>query len=345
MDFDDRRRDFLKQSAYMGGGLLGFGSAGGVSNFLSRASLSLRAASEPKSRVVILQNDRVRGKNGEIDKDVLRHMLDVALGRLTGAGSARMAWGHFCTPKDVVGIKVNCLAGKGLSTHPELVEGIVAGLTSAGIKEKNIIIWDRLTEDLKRAGFQINMNGNGVRCYGTDAPGADYERQLTIIGSVGSRLSRILTRQCTAMINVPVLKDHSIAGVSVSLKNLFGAIDNPNKYHLDGCNPYVADLCAAKAITDKSRLIICDALTAQYEGGPPYMPQWAWPFNGILVGTDPVALDQVGYGILERKRREKGLLSLAEAGREPEYIATAADAQHRLGRCDPRMIEEIHVQS
>ncbi len=47
-------------------------------------------------------------------------------------------------------------------------------------------------------------------------------KDVTVVGLVGSRLSRILTRQCTAVVNVPVLKDHSIAGISVSLKNFFG---------------------------------------------------------------------------------------------------------------------------
>ena len=187
MGCKSKRRDFLKQSVYMGAGLLGLGYMGGVSEVVSIGSSKPASSSElfpeanpkAKSRVVIHRNDRVRGTKGDIDVDVMSHMLDAALQRLTGAGSSQEAWRHFCRPKDVVGIKVNCLAGKGLSTHPELVEAIVVGLRSAGVKEHNIIIWDRLTEDLKRAGFKVNMKGKGVRCYGNDAPGADYERRLT----------------------------------------------------------------------------------------------------------------------------------------------------------------------
>lgn len=347
MGIDSRRREFLKRSAYWGIGWMGFPYAGSVTNFAAKVSSGSSATSggegRSRSKVVIAQNDQVRGSGGGVKRRVLTPLINSALQRLTGTVSSRGAWGHFFTVRDVVGIKVNCLAGRGLSTHPELVEGIVEGLKSAGVEERNIIIWDRLSEDLTRAGFKIKTNGQGVRCYGNDAPGADYEQHLTVIGSVGSRLSRILTQHCTAMINVPVLKDHSIAGISVSLKNLFGAIDNPNKYHQDGCDPFVADLCSTEAITSKSRLIICDALTAQYEGGPPYMPQWAWNFNGIMVGTDPVALDQVAYEILDGKRTEEGLPSLAEAGREPTYIATAADAGHRVGTNDPGRIDVIHV--
>jgi hypothetical protein len=35
--------------------------------------------------------------------------------------------------------------------------------------------------------------------------------------------------------------------------------------------------------------------------------------------------------------------SLKDAGRAPAYIATAADAQHRLGTNDPKLIERIEI--
>ena len=73
------------------------------------------------------------------------------------------------------------------------------------------------------------------------------------------------------------------------------------------------------------------------------MPQWTWPFNGLLVARDPVALDATGWQIIERKRAEKGMKPLKEMKREPRYIATAADAKHRLGTNDPKAIELVEV--
>jgi hypothetical protein len=61
------------------------------------------------------------------------------------------------------------------------------------------------------------------------------------------------------------------------------------------------------------------------------------------VGQDPVAIDQLGWNIIEEKRSQKGLPSLKDAGREPVYIATAADRDHRLGYNDLNMIESIFV--
>ncbi len=347
MAFDRRRREFITQSACVGLGFLGLAAGENSPSAPARPSPHPNSALQQEmggnSRIVIAQDDRVRTTQGTIDPVVLSRMVGQAIHVFTGSVSPEEAWSRFVSPGDVVGIKVSCLAGKGLSTHPELAMAIVEGIRSAGVEEDRIIIWDRLTGDLRRAGFETRTDGRGVRCYGTDSPGAGYEAEPTVHGSVGSRLSRILTRQCTAILNAPVLKDHSLAGISVSLKNHFGAIDNPNKYHLDGCNPYVADLYAIEEIASRNRLIICDALTAQYEGGPPYMPQWSWDFNGIIVGTDPVALDQIAYGIIDRKRTEKGLKVLAKAGKEPKYIATAADASHRLGTNDPQRIDVIYL--
>jgi hypothetical protein len=47
--------------------------------------------------------------------------------------------------------------------------------------------------------------------------------------------------------------------------------------------------------------------------------------------------------MLERKRAQAGMPTLEAAGRAPKYIATAADAAHRLGTCDPRRIKLVEV--
>jgi uncharacterized protein (DUF362 family) len=240
-----------------------------------------------------------------------------------------------------VAIKVNALAGKGLSTHLTLVLAICERLQQAGARAGDITVWDRDTSEMEHAGFTVNTAADRVQCYGTDRVG--YEDDLVEYGSVGSRLSRILTQRCDLLINVPVLKDHDGAGVTIAMKNLYGAIHNPNKFHPNGCDPYIADLNMLPEIRSRMRLVLCDAITAQYEGGPGYKPQYAWPYNGLLVAQDPVALDYTGWQIIERKRAEMGLKSLAADGRAPHYIATAADKEHRLGVDVPGKIALLEV--
>jgi uncharacterized protein (DUF362 family) len=292
-----------------------------------------------KSKLVIARDPELRDGGRSVSPGRLLKLLDRALTTLYDAATPLEAWQRVVRPGQVVGLKVNCLAGRGISTSVALVEVVSERLRQAGVRE--IIVWDRLNSDLESAGFRIIERGAGLRCFGNDTAG--YEDELATFGSVGSRMSRTLTRLCDVVLNLPVLKDHGITGVTMALKNMFGAIHNPNKYHLHVGDPYVADAFMLPPIRAKVRLHICDATTAQYEGGPSYMPQWTWPYNGLLVGLDPVALDTVGWQIIERQRAERGMKSLQELKREPTYIATAADRQHRLGTNDVNKIEVMEV--
>jgi len=293
------------------------------------------------SHIVIAGDNAVRaGVNSFHDRPVV-HLLDRAIEEFFQVEHAVTAWKKLVTPSDVVGIKVNCLAGRGISTNPVLVNAIIEKLREADVHDDRIIIWDRMNSDLEDAGFKISTASRKPRCFGNDAAG--YEPELTIHNSIGSLLSNALTKYCSVIINVPVLKDHGIVGFTGAMKNFFGAIHNPNKYHMNLGDPYIPDLCSLPVIREKTRLIIYDALNAQYEGGPPYMPQWRWNFNSIIVGTDPVAIDYTGWQLIETERKNKGLPTLKTAGREPTYIATAADAAHNLGTNNPDHIKVTNV--
>ena len=128
-------------------------------------------------------------------------------------------------------------------------------------------------------------------------------------------------------------------GVTLGMKNFFGAIHNPNKYHPNGGDPFVADLYSHPNIGGKVRLTIVDALEVQPEGGPPFQPNWAVDYGGLMTANDPVALDRVGWKLIEELRAKKGLPSLVEAKREPKYIHTAAKL--RLGEDE---ISNIHFR-
>jgi len=291
-----------------------------------------------KSKVIIVRNKGVVNSTGEINQEIIKNMLNEAMKKLAGNELIKSCWQRYFSKEDIVGIKVNCIAGQGLSTNPELVNAIIWGLLLAGVKEDNIIIYDRGTRELEKAKFKINTN-KGIKCYGNDAVGYNWEP--TIIGSVSCCFSKIVSEQVTAIINVPVLKDHELSGVSLSLKNHFGSINNPNKYHGNNCDPYIADLNSHPLIKNKTRLIICDAITALYNGGPGYKKAWSWDYRGLLVSTDPVALDYVGTQIIEEMRREKKMKSLEECGRPAKHIATAANLG--LGTDKPEEIEIVQI--
>ena len=328
------RRKFLQQ-ALAGAVMLGVTDAAG------RLPAAEPAAAEAKSRVVVARDPLLRGSASTIESGRLLDLLDRAVQTLFDRDRPIEAWRKLVRPGEFVALKVNTLGGRGISTHPQLAEVICERLQEAGIKAGDIVVWDRDSAEMEHAGFHLSMGSERVQCFGTDR--VDYEQDLTAYGSVASRLSKILTRRCSALINLPVLKDHDGAGVTIALKNMYGAVHNPNKYHPDGCDPYIADLNMLPEIRTRMRLIVCDATTAMYEGGPAFKPEHSWQENALIVSQDPVALDYTGWQIIERKRAQVGLKTLEAADRAPRYIATAADAQHRLGRNDPTRISTVEV--
>ena len=316
----EKRREFLKKAAGIIPGAylaLRTGKSLGYS-----ADKPVSKIERQPGKVILSQHASVIGSSRVLDEELLKQMLNASMKELTGEES-NLAWKSLFTPEDVVGIKVNCLAGPNLSSHPTLVRMIVDNLMQAGVPGDNIIVWERTGKELKRAGFTLNRQGSAPRYMGTDDPSIGYDPEPTETGTIGSCLSGFLSRTCTALISVPILKDHDLAGVTNSLKNFFGGIHNPNKYHDNHCDPYIGDLNTHPLIRNKLRLVVCDALTVQYHGGPGFKERWATPYGGLLVGQDPVALDRIGAEIIEEKRLQDGLPTLKEAKRPWQYILTA----------------------
>ncbi len=296
-----------------------------------------------RSKVVVVKSSKVISASGKVDQILLSEMVSRGLCKLTSESKAEDALRHFFSPQDQVGLKVNCLAGRMASTHPEVALACASLLKDSGVKEKNIIIWDRSERELQEVGFPLDFGGDGFRCFATDSKGVGYSYDLINYKSIGSLLSRVMDEYTNVQLNVPVLKDHGLSGVTCSLKNFFGAIHNPNKYHDDQCDPFIADLNAVPQIKNQHKLVICDALRIQYNGGPSYHRLWAEHFGGVIISDDPVAVDFVGYQLIDKIRIERKLPSLEKAGRKPKHVFTAADTEHNLGRAKSEQIDLVEI--
>ena len=224
---------------------------------------------------------------------------------------------------DRVGIKINTIGGRKLSSKPEVSLSLATLLAESGLQKKNIIIWDRTNRELKEAGYYLNQNGNEIRVFGTDTNGVGYDNELISHYNIGSLFSSIQARFITASVSLAVLKDHGLAGVTAGMKNYFGTVHNPNKYHDFNCNPFIAELFETDFIKRKHKISILDALIVQYHRGPSYHSKWAEKYETLIFGLDPVASDFVGWQVIEKLRAKKGLPSLKEEKREPIYLKTA----------------------
>jgi hypothetical protein len=273
--------------------------------------------------------------------EAISRIVHGAVCDLVGERDPKKAWGKLFRPSDVVAIKISCLA-PGLSPSPALIDAVVAGVTSVGVPAANIIVYDKEDRDLIAAGFETRTTGDKYRCYGTIGPagGPGYEDVFETLHDTTVRLTKIATEQATAIINVPVVKDHIFAGITGALKNHFGTINNPEDFHLlDGCNPAVADVCTSRTIRSKERLCLCDALRVLYDGGPALKADAVVDYWGVLASHDPVAMDQELWYLIDTVREQNDLPTLAKCDppRPPKHIATAAG--YRLGTNDPNAIE------
>ncbi len=307
------RRQFIKSTA------------AGTAAIYAAPTVAFGTKGYVKSRVANVSNEDLTGSFGSINKKSARGCTDQALLLLTRKENIKDAWMQLfpnLNTGDTIGIKVNAVSYK-CPTHPEIVVAAAQSLSeSLGFNPNNIIIWDRADSDLKRAGYELNKSEKGIRCFGTvkrfdwerwmanqgqneyGGIGYDKEQPVSVGNGKTSLLSKIITRMCTHLINMPVLKHHNLTGVSLSLKNHYGSIDNPKDCHANFCDPHIAKLNAAPQIKNKTRLIICDAAYGLYSGGPMGAPQFKQ--RSVLAATDPVALDVSGMDIINARRQENG---------------------------------------
>jgi hypothetical protein len=268
--------------------------------------------------------------------EALRQMLDASVTTLTGLDDAATAWSLLFGADERIAIKVNAFRNSIIWTHVPLAIAVTDALQKAGIAAENIIIFDYWTSELETAGFPVNKDGPGVRCYGTDEA---YTDDWEIAGrTVG--LSNVLL-SCDALINIPVLKSHMISGISFAMKNHYGTVPNPEGLHAD-IGRRMAALNALPPIKDRTRLIIGDVLAAcvSYRGSFPYW-ETDWIGDSILMSFDPVAHDAVGLDILSQLR--------TEAGGDPTALISMATpciesgVELGLGTNNPENMELVEV--
>ena len=267
---------------------------------------------------------------------VLRE-VEAGMARLTGEKNVARAWAQFVGPKDVVGIKVNPIGEKILSTKPEVVDAVIVGLLAAGVKKDNIIIWDRRHFELLDAGLGPERFP-GIRVMGTEVKGPNggfyddkgelwakdnidreslpyvaeveekYDKELMgymLNEGKSSYFSRIVTSTVTKIINIPILKNAG-ATTTCCLKNLsFGSVSNTSRLHKLWMKA-VSEPVAFPVLRDKVILNVVDGLQACYDGGPGANPKFIYDANLLLFGTDPVAIDSVAHDIIVKERLARG---------------------------------------
>ncbi len=294
--------------------------------------------------------------SGAFQAAPIRAMMHKGMAALTGAEGWADAWRVFFEPGDVVGIKVNPVGAPHVMSCAEVIHQVVDGLKSAGIQAGDIVVYDRYRREIIGAGF-VKMLPEGVRYSAAadhfeqvqlDIQGYDPEHYLEMpLVTPGqdpssphtrrSHVARFLTREVNKLINLPVVKDHQSAGVTLALKNLsHGLVNNVFRSHstptLNACGVFIPAVVNLPVIREKTVLHILDGIKALYHGGPGADPQFVWEHKTLYFATDPVALDRIGWKVIDEKRVQMGMSAVADAApdrhatflrRQPEHIEIA----------------------
>jgi len=308
----------------------------------------------------------------KFDYPSTQEMIKTGMLNLTGVRNISDAWRMFVTPQDRIGLKINPVAGALLSTSAEVVRAVIQQLEDAGIPKKNISIWDRREFEMLEVGF-TKSNFPGIEIIGTerkDDKGSFYDANkvlyseqmidknwyywadteekydaetLSYMINEGkfSYFSNIVTQKVDKIINIPILKNAG-STVTLCLKNLaYGSVSNTGRLHKELWSETCAEVCAFPPLRDKVVLNIVDGIKGCYNGGPGANEQFITDYKTILVGTDPVAVDRIGYEIVLKKRLEEKIQK-EESPRGRVFLTLAENL--KLGIADLNKIELKSIQ-
>ena len=162
--------------------------------------------------------------------------------------------------------------------------------------------------------------------------------------AIGDRgvLNNPIFMNSTALVNTRPVRTHHWSGVGSCIKNYIQFVPEPSVYHPEACSD-LAKIWSLPMVKGKTRLNVLCALTPQFygRGASFFDKRYVWPYKGLIVGIDPVAVDALGAELLKRKR-------IAFFGEDraldvPPIHITVADKKYHLGVSDLSRIELVKL--
>ncbi len=317
---------------------------------------------------------------GEVRAEPVRDMVGRGMKELFGAEDPTQAWRRLFQKGDRVGIKVNPVGQPHAISNHATVHAVVEGLKSAGVRPADILVFERYTRQFLQAGYKDNLPEG---CHWEGATENYDNTQLAIEGYDPdvfvaleiidprrqqpkderyrrSHLALIVSKKVDKIVNIAVLKDHGSGGVTLALKNMsHGFVNNVARSHggpaLNSCNVFIPAIVSLPPIRQKVVLHFIDGLKGVFQGGPSANPKHVWEHKSLLLATDPVALDKIGWELLDAERARRKLAPLARCGRmgvnEPAEAFDMRQPQHvdlagalGLGIHDRKRIEHRRIE-
>lgn len=255
---------------------------------------------------------RILYPEGRVDFDVIERMVDDLMRSVTGQGPNE-SWRQLFSPSDTIGIMI------GTGAYPvqvATVEVLVDRLVKSGFAPQRIIVFGGDERELFSAGFSISRDPGGVRVLGTESEG--YR----------GGISRIVSEYCDAIINVASLQADPQLGMAGCVANTLVAVPNVKRVAILQQPETLPAIAAHAAVRRKIKLNLLEAYLPLLEMAD--QTRTTWQYKGLLGGTDMVAVDTVGWRILQAGAKA----CKADGGPlapEPQYLRTAQET-YQLGQ-------------
>ena len=290
-----KRRDFLKKSIGAGiftGSLLTLGGYGKIfANTTNNDSLPY---------------DLIAVKDGLPDK-----MFDKAIEAMGGMRK-------FVKPNQTVVVKPNIgwdvIPEKAANTNPKLVKRIIEHCFQAGAKK--VYVFDHTCDEWRKCYNNSGIEKAAKEAGALVAPGDTEGYYQSVDIPKGKVLKQAkeheLILESDVFINVPILKDHSSARLTIAMKNLMGIVWDRRFWHRNGLHQCIADFVSYR----KPDLNVVDAYRVMLRNGPRGVSTSdVATMKYLIMSDDIVATDAASAKIFGSNPERVGHIEMAgEAG-------------------------------
>lgn len=236
------RRDFLKKGLILGG-------VTGASLFFYKGKSLIAQSTSP---------DLVAIKGGEPEV-----MFDNGIKAFGGMN-------RFVKKGQTVAIKPNIGWNRtveyGANTNPKLIKRIIEHCKDAGAKK--IYVFDHSCDHWEYTYKNSGIEKAAKEAGATVVPANSESYYQSVKISKGKILKNAKVHELImgsdVFINVPILKSHGSARLTIAMKNLMGAVWDRGYYHSNGLHQCIADFCSFR----KPDLNIVDAYYVLLRNGP-----------------------------------------------------------------------------
>ncbi len=213
--------------------------------------------------------------------------------------------GRFISRGDTVLIKPNIAWDRtpnlAATTNPELVAGLVRLCFDAGAKEVRVL--DRTCNDARRcyvsSGIAEAAKSAGARVsYANESKTEERKINGNVLNSWPVLIDAL---EVDKIINVPIAKVHGASGLTLGMKNWFGAVGgNRSRLH-QNIHYSIPELSSLF----KPALVVLDAIRILKKSGPAGGDEsFVERLNTLVVGKDQVAVDAYGATLFGKKPEE-----------------------------------------